>query len=399
MKHVNLILRLLLAHCAMLVALCSNDMTILSITNSEDGMVVRIITQIDIESEALSNPQIAATPMVNPNDLYFDIYTENEQESCQPLQECYQTFVIEAWNSMNDYCPLLLHGAFSLLFDVMSNDEEVTTINYSIPIKYENELCDAYESNFDIFEMTPTMMFFKDSSFQTELAEQEMYSLHDVCYVELVVPWSSAQLQNVWICTASPTETVFAFASNGCFENNVDQDGPYWIIRNHGSGPSLFNGSILAEFQNATQSAAQTIIRFSFIVPEMVVRDRLYIDIQLALEQDSEISTLFSVFGYINIELPVALMHYDYRYRGKEHAVNVVRPAWIVVLEIMTAILILVSCILMLSVKIFNHGDQQRVLDEEMRDEEEYDKQLMSDDEDDFEDFDKDEMDPLDESY
>eukprot|EP01083_Nonionella_stella_P065070 170215_1 len=343
--------------------------------NEEDShLSINILTAIQNDFYKLSQPQIVSFPDDNPKNLNFMIQADDDNDNqCihsgqAQSQCCYQSFTILSTTD-NEDCKLYLQGSFEIEFNIECNAQspdpmlldkcaeyvqsngDKTTLE--VRITHADSICNQKVFNVDD-QSTHTMRFFKDAEYTYQMSETELYEPYDKCYAEIEIHHASSYnvgmyLQNVWLCSRPPTEDIFS--GEGCFDEDVDDDnGPFWIIKNHETEPSLFGAHIISETND--KHNGKTVIHYVFEVPAMH-RDTLYIHNQISIDIDDEdaqqrTTMIWAVFGHVRVR-NVFIPYYDL-YRNVKFVDD--GTGWVVFLGIWTALLLL-CMIVMVVFKIF----------------------------------------------
>uniref|UniRef100_A0A7S0XNC4 Uncharacterized protein n=1 Tax=Elphidium margaritaceum TaxID=933848 RepID=A0A7S0XNC4_9EUKA len=175
-------------------------------------------------------------------------------------------------------------------------------VGLTATLQWRDEECDPL-----LFEVQfqAEMLFYVDDAFTEPVASDTLYQVgEDRIYVEVDTAFPSdtydvfdTQLLNVWVCTFDPlngpTLPIEAGElSGGCFSTNIDgyngaenyeEDNMYayhiFDAVNTVSVPELIDFQLVGH--PTALDADKDKLRFSFVVPEQVARDTLYIHAQI----------------------------------------------------------------------------------------------------------------------
>eukprot|EP00486_Rosalina_sp_Unknown_P006674 CAMPEP_0201574514 /NCGR_PEP_ID=MMETSP0190_2-20130828/19046_1 /ASSEMBLY_ACC=CAM_ASM_000263 /TAXON_ID=37353 /ORGANISM="Rosalina sp." /LENGTH=437 /DNA_ID=CAMNT_0048002841 /DNA_START=277 /DNA_END=1586 /DNA_ORIENTATION=+ len=200
-------------------------------------------------------------------------------------------------------------GLYGMQFDALCNDDGTTTtenterqtncnrwlasydglIDLSTDLTWVDEIC---EPKIWLIHFSGSMTFYDTDDFSLEPVDDSyLYQVgEDKIYVQIEVNVPSgafgvfsAKLINVWLCSTDPLHGQPALdiktGQGGCLGSDVDDDGPYYAIEDYDENFN-YNATHLDEDD---PNKPVNVVRFSFIPPVTVRRDKLWIHAQIQL--------------------------------------------------------------------------------------------------------------------
>eukprot|EP01084_Bolivina_argentea_P181074 312767_1 len=275
---------------------------------NEDDFKLIVLTE-SADYLYLSLPKLILTPNINSaefiinNNAYSgsNCIISTHTAICTQLWEIYAlnvecppnsfsgTYTIE-WNATCDNNLEIIENKTNPCLEYINNYG--ATVLLSSDLIWSDDICDEQVW---IIEFEGIMNFYIDQLF-TQTQNNYLYIIgEDRIYVEIIINYPSStysvfqsSLTNVWLCSIDPNinrnnneELIFIsqdLTNLGCLDaENIDSDGPYWIIQN-------YNQQFLHKSTHHTVVDGSTNkIRFSFIVPDTIIRDTIYIHAQISL--------------------------------------------------------------------------------------------------------------------
>ena len=257
--------------------------------NTENQNILEILLLTESSDHtSLSHPVLLASDQYDKHKFRF---TTNHSE-CVSIRS---NLCVQLWEIVVDIqCPFTFNNEFVFQFRAICNDTNSSLcakyintygsiVSLSAPLAFDDYICDdkvwsiVYNAEMKIYKngtytsVTPNVVMAEDRVFVEVIVNDFNVNQNGYSVLNVI-------LLNVWICTSNMT--LFMNETNpessGCLSSDVDQDGPYHIIVDYNR--SLTND---ARHENETYN---NIVRFSFIIPETIKRDELYIQTQISME-------------------------------------------------------------------------------------------------------------------
>jgi len=285
--------------------------------DAQSDFVLVVITE-SAEYLKLSNASLVVYPwdLENEHGIQFQVNKLADADNACLHNKAYMCSQIFEIYAENVPCPPSnFSGLYGMQFSAECNDAESSNetvnaarrenclrwfntfedgvVDLSVDLWWSDTRCDPL-----VWTVTlpVAMRVYADEQFTTEAADDELFRVGvDRVFVEVELEEPSgayqvfgAEITNVWLCTTDPVgvgEPALNThdGSGGCLAGDIDDDGPYYIIQNY-DATMLYNATHLD-----SASLSPNVRRFSFVVPESIVRDTLYIHAQLNvyLQDDS----------------------------------------------------------------------------------------------------------------
>eukprot|EP01083_Nonionella_stella_P195007 718701_1 len=233
--------------------------------------------------------EITAYPVLCAGDMFNGQYGIRFNIQCNP------DLMIDGDDTTDNVCSEWLDAEIEAIQD--------NTVDLFIDLQFEDMICDT---RLYLIEFNAEMEFFIDDGFSNVQADaRNGYEIGvDRIYVSIILDFNGAydileaNLINVWLCTIDETyqdNEAFVVSQSGdeggCFATDIiDENQPYHLVQNGyiGVGYDSLDAIIYDRDIGDGHLFPANEVRFSFMVPTNIVRDKLYIHAQVTIKLVSQ---------------------------------------------------------------------------------------------------------------